>query len=81
MRDKTDELDTSITNEYYTPKEVSILLNLSIDTVYDMLREEQLPAIRLGTGKRQLWRIPIAEFRSFLNSIRTGPGQNEPQLE
>ena len=59
--------------EYYTPKEVSIILNVSTDTVYDMLREEQLPAIRLGTGKRQQWRIPIKEFRAFLASLLTGP--------
>ena len=77
MRDKALEPDTNISAEYYTPKEVSMLLNLSIDTVYDMLREEQLPAIRLGTGKRQLWRIPIDEFHRFLLSIRTGPVSNE----
>lgn len=59
--------------EYYTPVDVATILNLSPDMVYDLLREGQLPAIRLGSGRRQLWRIPIIHFRHYLESIRTGP--------
>ena len=67
---------SEITCEYYTPKDVAVRLNLSTDMVYTMLREEQLPAVKLGTGKRQLWRIPIADFELFLESVRTGPRFN-----
>lgn len=59
--------------EYLTPREVASKLNLSTDTVYTMLREGELPAIRLGAGKRQVWRIPVLEFRRYLDAIRTGP--------
>lgn len=58
--------------EYYTPNDVATILNLSPDMVYDLLREGMLPAIRLGSGRRQLWRIPIRDFRLYLESIRTG---------
>ena len=59
--------------EYYTPLDVATILNLSPDMVYDLLREGLLPAIRLGSGRRQLWRIPIRDFRRYLEATRTGP--------
>jgi excisionase family DNA binding protein len=62
-----------VTCEYLTPREVAAVLSLSTDTVYTMLREGELPAIRLGAGKRQVWRIPLIEFREYLTAIRTGP--------
>jgi excisionase family DNA binding protein len=58
---------------FLTPREVAGMLNLSTDTVYTMLREGELPAIRLGAGKRQVWRIPLIELRRFLDAKRTGP--------
>jgi excisionase family DNA binding protein len=59
--------------EYFTPRDLALILNLSTDMVYSMLREGELPAIRLGTGKRQVWRVPQREFRQYIDSIRTGP--------
>ncbi len=58
---------------YFTPKEVATILNLSIDMVYDLLREGRLPSIRLGAGKRQMWRIPKEEFEVYIQSARSGP--------
>jgi excisionase family DNA binding protein len=58
---------------YYTPKEVATILNLSIDMVYDLLREGRLPSIRLGAGKRQMWRIPKEEFEIYIKNARSGP--------
>ena len=66
-------LARQIACEFLTPRELALLLNLSTDMVYNLLREGELPAIRLGTGKRQVWRIPSEEFRRYLDSIRTGP--------
>jgi excisionase family DNA binding protein len=63
--------------EYYTPIDVATILNLSPDMVYDLLREGLLPAIRLGSGRRQLWRIPVRAFREHLEVIRTGPGSTK----
>jgi excisionase family DNA binding protein len=59
--------------EFLTPRDLAVILNLSTDMVYSLLREGELPAIRLGTGKRQVWRIPQDEFRRYLDTIRTGP--------
>jgi excisionase family DNA binding protein len=72
---KTGGEDTleAVVCEYLTPRDVAAVLNLSTDTVYTMLREGELPAIRLGAGKRQVWRIPLIEFREYLTAIRTGP--------
>jgi excisionase family DNA binding protein len=73
VREEDNASSGEVVCEFYTPKDVAVRLNLSTDMVYTMLREEQLPAVRLGTGKRQLWRIPIADFEKFLKSVRTGP--------
>jgi excisionase family DNA binding protein len=54
--------------EFYTPKEVAQVLNLSTDLVYDLLRDGKLPAVKLGTGKRMVWRIPIDGLQSMLDS-------------
>jgi excisionase family DNA binding protein len=70
-----------VTCEYYTPIDVATILNLSPDMVYDLLREGLLPAIRLGSGRRQLWRIPITAFRAHLEVIRTGPGSDQEHTE
>ena len=63
--------------EFYTPKEVAKILSLSKDMVYDMLREGKMPAIKLGTGKRQTWRIPKKDFEIYLKSIRSGPSYHD----
>lgn len=52
--------------EFYTPKEVAQVLNLSTDLVYDLLRDGKMPAVKLGTGKRMVWRIPINGLQSML---------------
>lgn len=66
---------------YYTPKEIATILNLSIDMVYDLLREGRLPAIRLGAGKRQMWRIPKEEFEIYIQNARSGPSFIEEERD
>jgi len=63
--------------EYYTPKEVATILNLSMDVVYDLLRDGKMPAINLGTGKRRLWRIPKHEFVEYITSVHRLPEYDE----
>ena len=53
--------------EYYTPREVATVLNLSTDLVYDLLRDGRMPAVKLGTGKRMIWRIPKSGFAEYIN--------------
>ena len=62
---------------YYTPKEIATILNLSMDVIYDLLRDGRLPAIKMGTGKRQLWRVPKHEFAEFITSIQRVPEYDE----
>ena len=73
----TDKSPGEVACEYYTPKEVATILNLSKDMVYDMLREGRMPAIKLGTGKRLTWRIPKEDFDVYLKSIRSGPSYHD----
>ena len=75
MDDRRRKAGGDVSCEYFTPQQVAVRLNLSIDMVYDLLREGQVPAIRIGSGKRQLWRIPCVEFEEYLAMIRVGQPQ------
>ena len=58
--------------EYYTPREVATVLNLSTDLVYGLLREGRMPAVKLGTGKRMIWRIPKTGFAEYIGQRSVG---------
>jgi len=75
MDERRQKAGRDVSCEYFTPQEVAVRLKLSIDMVYDLLREGQIPAIRIGRGKRQLWRIPQEEFEEYLAMIRVGQPQ------
>ena len=64
--------------EYYTPREIATLLNLSTDLVYGLLREGGMPAVKLGTGKRMIWRIPKTGFAEYIvqHSVSNQPKAN-----
>ena len=51
------------TAEFYKPKEVSSLLNCSLNTVYSIIKLGQIPCIRLG---ERLYRIPKKEFWEWI---------------
>ncbi len=44
---------------YYTPKEVAEILDISDDTVLDLVNRRELPALRVSA---RVTRIPIAAF-------------------
>gem|GEM_PF-2516136 len=79
VKDTDESMDSPIDVGcgFYTPKEVATILNLSLDMVYDLLRDGKMPAIRLGSGRRPTWRIPKDGFEIYLKSLRTGPGYDE----
>lgn len=50
----------------YTPKEVSILLRIRLATVYDLIKSNDLPALRIGKN----YKVPKEGFEEWL-LIRT----------
>jgi excisionase family DNA binding protein len=52
--------------KYFTPEEISNILNLPISSVYRMLREKKLPGMRIGN----LWRISKTDLDAFIGSCR-----------
>lgn len=45
----------------YTPKEYAELMGVSPQHVCDLCRSGQIKATKLGSDKRQQWRIPFDE--------------------
>jgi excisionase family DNA binding protein len=48
-----------VTKQYYTPREVSEILDISDDAVLDLVNRGSLPALRISP---RITRIPIAAF-------------------
>lgn len=47
--------------EYYSPKRVSDIFDLSYQTVLKMIKEGKLEAIKIGSQ----WRIPVEEVQKL----------------
>ena len=56
MMNKIDEL--------LTPKEVSEVLKVNVNTVYIWLREEKIKSVRVG----DLWRVRRSDLDDFINA-------------
>jgi len=54
--------------EILTPQEVADYLRVDKETVYRMIRDGRLVALRMGRG----YRINKGDFEAFLRSSRTG---------
>lgn len=48
----------------YTPAEVQAMLGIKLQTVYDMLRSGEIPAIRIGRN----YKIPKEKFDRWLST-------------
>lgn len=72
MSDRDASEKSDVQCEFYTPREVAKVLNLSTDLVYGLLREGTMPAIKLGNGKRMIWRIPKAGFVDYIGQHSVG---------
>jgi excisionase family DNA binding protein len=57
----------------YTVKEVSVLLSISLGGTYTLVREGQIPAIKLG-GR---WVIPKRRFHAWLEEAAATGGPEE----
>jgi excisionase family DNA binding protein len=51
-------------HEYYSPKELAELLNVSIPTAHKLIRDK-MPAVKIGAKIL----IPISEVLAYLNSL------------
>lgn len=54
--------------DYLTPKEVAELLKLSLSMVYKLLREGDLPHVRIGRSRR----IRREDLEKYIQTHRTG---------
>ena len=52
---------------YYTPREAAEMLAISDDSVLDLIKRGDLPALRIST---RITRIPIAAFDSWREGYR-----------
>lgn len=58
---------------HYTVKEIATNLDVSEETVRNWIRSGELKAIDIGRG----YRVPIAEYKRFLEARSTGRKQEE----
>ena len=52
--------------EILKPKDLIKILNLSKNTIYDMLNNKIIPAYRVGNNK--LWRINKSDLEDYISS-------------
>jgi excisionase family DNA binding protein len=65
LTDPTDPTSLSdLRVEIYTVREAAVLLGISAGLAYDLVRDGQIPARRLG----RRWAIPRARFHDWLNN-------------
>jgi excisionase family DNA binding protein len=57
----------------YTVREVSAMLSLSLGGTYQLCRERQIPALKLG-GR---WVIPKSRFHTWLDNLPTADPEDD----
>jgi excisionase family DNA binding protein len=62
--------------EYYTPKELSKLNGLKVETIREYLKEGRIEGTRTKSGRGGIpeWRIPRDEVRRYLDEGLLEPG-------
>ena len=56
------------TETFYSVKDLAIKLALTPKTIYRLIREEKIPAVRIGKS----YRFRPAEIEAFLKDVRVG---------
>ena len=64
-----------------TPREVAERLRLSMDTVYELIRDGKLPARNVGAGSSPRWRIHSEDVDAYLTRPSSGPAAPGPGPE
>jgi len=52
--------------QFYTVKEVSILLSVTKVLIFKMIRSGKLPAMNLGSGKRNIYRVKHEDISNLI---------------
>jgi excisionase family DNA binding protein len=65
MTTSTRQLELFPPKRYYRPDEVANFFALSRRTIYRMIKDGRLPAVRLGAGP---WRIPREDLLRSISS-------------
>ena len=52
---------------YFTPEDLSTILNVPISSVYRMLREQKIKGIRIGN----LWRVARTDLDTFIQTCQS----------
>ena len=60
-------------DRFLTARQVAELLQLNVETVYDLIAKDELPAIKLG---RQ-WRFYESSLREWFKTHRSSPSRTE----
>lgn len=53
---------------YYTVKETAILLSVTNVLIFKMIHSGKLPAMNLGSGKRNIYRIKCEDISNLTNN-------------
>ncbi len=61
-------------DEYLTANEVAERLKLNVETIYDLMKSGQLPAIKIG-GR---WRMEASELREWFKTLASQPPPRRP---
>jgi len=59
---------------FLTPQEVSRLLHVSVQTVRRWIKDEKLPAYKVGP---RMWRISVADLDEWLRRSAVASGESE----
>lgn len=51
---------------YYTVKETAVLLSVTNVLIFKMIRSGKLPAMNLGSGKRNIYRIKYEDISNLI---------------
>ncbi len=54
-------------NPYMTAHEVAELLKLNVETIYQLIKTDQFPAVRIG----RRWRLNASELHQWLKTHRS----------
>ena len=70
-----------IEKELYTVEETAKFLSIQKPLVFKLIKQEKLPAINLGSGQRNIYRIKKEDIYNLINNkkenVNTRPSKNK----
>ncbi len=72
---------TYVRPAYYSPSDVAVILQVSLQTVRRWIREGQLPAYKIGGEDSRIVRIPREALEAFIQNGMYHTNANVPTSE